>query len=137
MIKFYINRPSYIVQTDAPVLGFVYGEVGYWPIYTRLNASALNAADMTAEILASAEIGSMCGWEVEGAKLAKAYALAKEQEANAPIERIIKPNGECVEVPAELYIKRVEALELEGMTRSDAQGVADVEFLEVADTWKK
>ena len=55
------------------------------------------------------------------------------------VEYIMTPNGshlEVIEVDADAYAKRVLALENEGMTTSDAQGVADVEFLKEAGVWK-
>lgn len=77
MIKFYKDKPPYIVQTDAPVIAFVYQETGFWPIRTSLTANDLNPVDMTEEVIESAEIGSMSGWHVPGARLAKEFAEEK------------------------------------------------------------
>lgn len=49
------------------------------------------------------------------------------------IEYVMKPEGGFIEVPMKLYKKRVLELENEGLTTSDAQGVADVEFLKNAE----
>ena len=65
------------MQTDAPVIAFVYQETGFWPIATSLTAIDLNPVDMTDEVLESAEIASMSGWHVPGAKLAKDFAEEK------------------------------------------------------------
>ena len=82
-IKFYKDKPPYIVQTDAPVIAFVFEETGFWPIATSLTASDLNPAGMTLEILESAEMGSICGWHVPGAKLAKEFAEEKLKSSAA------------------------------------------------------
>lgn len=88
MINFYINKPNnrFInANANINVIAFRYQETGYWPIETTLDADALNDSDMTDEILLSAEMGSMFGWHVNGAKLAKAYAENKIASAASAI----------------------------------------------------
>lgn len=48
------------------------------------------------------------------------------------VEMIMTPKGDFIEVDGEVYAERVRQLEREGMTTSDAQGVADIEFLSMA-----
>lgn len=76
-MNFYRKRPDYITQTDAPVICYKLGETGFWPIYTKKDVTDLNWDGVTEEILESAEIGSMFGWDVPGAKLAKDFARAR------------------------------------------------------------
>lgn len=59
--------------TDATVVAVCYGEAGFYPIYTRMAVDELNPEDVTPEIVESAVIGSMFGWNVPGAALAVAY----------------------------------------------------------------
>jgi hypothetical protein len=81
--RFYIKRPDYMShQTDAPVIALHFGEIGFYPIYTRATVERLNAPDVTPAILESAEAASHFGWHCEGAKDAREYVKAK-QEAEA------------------------------------------------------
>lgn len=132
-IKFFKERAIY-QTTDSPIVAFIYGEAGYYPIYTALKAEALNDKDISIEILESAEMGSMIGWDKPGAAIAKQYADNKLSELASikTKEIIVTPKGGFLEVDSDAYILLVESLEMEGMTRSDAQGVADVEFLKEA-----
>jgi hypothetical protein len=44
-------------------------------------------------------------------------------------ELIYRPDGSFIKVPAAAYSARVRQLEAEGCDTSDAQGIADAEFL--------
>ena len=48
-------------------------------------------------------------------------------------EILYRPDGSFVKVPAAAYSARVRQLEAEGLDTSDAQGVADAEFLGCSD----
>ena len=68
-------------QTDAPIIAVKADQGGFYPVYTRAKAARLNPADMTPEILDSAVAGSMFGWHVPAAALARAYAYEQEKRA--------------------------------------------------------
>ncbi len=52
-------------------------------------------------------------------------------------EILYRPDGTFVKVPAAAYSARVRQLEAEGLDTSDAQGVADAEFLSLHDETPK
>jgi hypothetical protein len=60
-------------QTDAPVIALKYSEKGFYPIYTQAKVEDLNPPDVTQAIRESAIMGSMFGWDVPGADLAREY----------------------------------------------------------------
>jgi len=72
--KFYRARPEYVIQTDAPVVCYVVGETGFYPIRTNAKPDDLNWDGTTDEILESAEAGSMFGWDAPSAALALDFA---------------------------------------------------------------
>lgn len=87
-VTFYKDKSDYQVQTSAEIVAFVYGENGYWPIpiiAPDVTAKSLNYDDMTDEVLESAEAGSMFGWDLPLARIAKSYAekrIAEDKQAN-------------------------------------------------------
>ena len=60
-------------QTDAPVIAVKLNELGFYPIYTQASPADLNGAEVAPEIVESAIIGSMFGWNVLGAQAARAF----------------------------------------------------------------
>ncbi|MDI1298605.1 hypothetical protein [Methylotenera sp.] len=92
-ITFYKSKSVYQLQTETKIVAFVYGEMGYWPVPIvgrDITVSSLNYADMTDEILESAEVGSMFGWDLPLAQLAKDYAerrLAESQNKESENEK--------------------------------------------------
>lgn len=64
----------------TPLIAVKFLESGFYPVYTRSTAECLNGSDVTPEIMESAIIGSMFGWDVPGAKEARHYFLGKETE---------------------------------------------------------
>lgn len=84
-MTFYKAKSNYQLQTSAKIVAFVYGEIGYWPVPivgSDVTAKSLNYDDMTDDILESAEAGSMFGWDLPLAKLAKEYAEKKLAASN-------------------------------------------------------
>lgn len=69
----YIKSDPATHKTDAPVIALKLNEIGYWPIYTRATPEELNGPNVTPEIALSAEMGSMFGWDIPGAKAARDY----------------------------------------------------------------
>ena len=79
--KFYEKTPDHLKHsTDAQLVAYQYPEQGWWPIYTGLDPSELNHPDATPEIIESASIGSMFGFDVPGAKLASDFATKVEEQ---------------------------------------------------------
>lgn len=70
---------GYAFSTDAPVVAIKYGESGYYPIYTRATADSLNGDAVTPDIMLSAIVGSMFGWDVPGAKDARDFFLGRNE----------------------------------------------------------
>lgn len=88
-IIFYYDVPGSIVahSTKAPVFAVKSFERGYYPIYTRSNAAKLNDDKLTPEVLESALIASVAGWDCPGAKEARAYVEAMERAAGIAEDR--------------------------------------------------
>lgn len=77
-VRFYKARPKHLDhRTTAPVIAFVFGESGFYPIHTQATPEQLNDAGITAEILEAAEVGSCFGWDCAAAKAARTYAARK------------------------------------------------------------
>lgn len=80
-MTFFVNAADLPLVSHVKVLAVRHGESGFYPIFTRRTAEELNPGNMTREILDSAIAGSMFGWNVPGAALATAYALASVRGA--------------------------------------------------------
>lgn len=66
----------------APVLAVKRGECGYYPIHTRKSAGELNASlGITQEQAEAMQAGSMFGWHVPAASIAKTRELMAEKAA--------------------------------------------------------
>jgi hypothetical protein len=69
----YANPSQAHVETNAPVIAIKFLESGYFPIYTSATPKELNGPNVTDQIIESAVIGSMFGWQVPGSSLAVEY----------------------------------------------------------------
>lgn len=56
-------------------IAFKFGELGYFPVYSKACADDLNASGVDSEVLDSAFAGSMFGWKCKAA--ARAVAVAQ------------------------------------------------------------
>lgn len=74
------SKDAAFIQTDAQIIAVKKNEIGYWPIYTRATAAALNREVVTPEIVESALCASMYGWTVPGAKPALEYFHSADHE---------------------------------------------------------
>jgi hypothetical protein len=86
MTTFYVSPKQACVEhnTEAPVIAIKAFERGYYPIFTRATPEQLNRGKYSEEVLEAAVIGSICGWNVPGARPAAEYAEAAERaEATA------------------------------------------------------
>lgn len=79
------NKHDGMFSTDANVVAIKRGESGYYPIYVKGPAAALNDRSVTPAQIEAMHIGSMCGWEVPGADPDYQQALA---DAQVEIDRI-------------------------------------------------
>jgi hypothetical protein len=88
MIAFYYDVKGSCVEhtTDAPVFAVKAFERGYYPIYTRASAETLNHG-VSAEVLESALIASLAGWNVPGARSARAFVEAAERREGTEADR--------------------------------------------------
>jgi hypothetical protein len=76
-VVFFAPASAAFVEGSAPVIAVVYGASGYYPLYTALTPDELNEkTGATPEEIEAAIVGSMFGWDVPGAKLAEAKAVA-------------------------------------------------------------
>jgi hypothetical protein len=50
-----------------PVIGIKRGEIGFWPVFTRLAAAELNDGKCTPAQASAMHAGSMFGWDVPAA----------------------------------------------------------------------
>jgi hypothetical protein len=74
-------------QTTAPVIGLKLGERGFYPIHTPLDVEYLNGEAVSPEVIESAVIGSMFGWDVPGAIPAlQGFERDGATLANRPVE---------------------------------------------------
>jgi hypothetical protein len=67
-------------STDAPVFAVKAFERGFYPIYTKANAATLNGGAHSEEVLEAALVGSLCGWNVPGARPAALAVEAAEKK---------------------------------------------------------
>ena len=74
----FLNPDSADVTTKAPLIAIKFYESGYFPIYSNASADDLNGGPIDPEVIQSAVIGSMFGWDVPGAKTAHDYFLTNK-----------------------------------------------------------
>ena len=65
-VGFAIKRPEYMTTVSWPVIFIKVGHEGFW--------EATEAEDLPDEVIESAIVGSMFGWDCPGARLAVEYA---------------------------------------------------------------
>jgi hypothetical protein len=74
----YADPRRFFIDTDAQVIAINVGEQGYYPIFCKCSADALNSTNVTHEIVESAVAGSMFGWDCPAARAAVQYAEGYE-----------------------------------------------------------
>lgn len=77
---FFFNTKGSIVEhsTDAPVFAVKGFRRGYYPIYTHATAESLNK-DTPPDVLESALIASVAGWNCPGAAAAREHCEQAER----------------------------------------------------------
>ena len=66
------------IDARSPVIALVYGDVGYYPIYTERSAAELNGVALSEKIKGAAISGSMFGWDCKGALPAVEWMRGEE-----------------------------------------------------------
>lgn len=82
MKNVFFKRPgkwdSRAIALGANLVALKVGKVGYFPIFSQASPDELNDEGVTPEIIESAEIGSIFGWDVPGARLAVEFSKGAE-----------------------------------------------------------
>lgn len=73
METFFIDTKVFNISVDAPIVAVKPNELGYWPVQTEISADDLNKG-APHDVLESAYVASMFGWNCPAAKKAAEYA---------------------------------------------------------------